>query len=86
MSDENTTEKSNFQAPENHTHFAFLVNDKLQWLHSVDKVLDEAVKVFQSAPTIVEITPEQFEHFLNSGVAPYGKFKLEDKNWVFEEQ
>lgn len=81
---ENTTEKPNFKAPENHTHFAFVVDGKLEWLHSVENVLDGAVKVFQSAPTIVEITAEQFEAFLNSGVAPYGKFKLEDKNWVLE--
>ncbi len=85
MSDENTAEIPTFRAPENHTHFAFVVNGKLQWLHSVDNALDDAVKVFQSTPTVVEITAEQFEAFLNSGVAPYGKFKLEDKNWALEE-
>lgn len=69
-------------APENHTHFAFVVDGELGWLHSIENNLEGAIAVFQSAPTIVQISAEQFVQFLNSPIPPYGNYIWDGSTWT----
>jgi hypothetical protein len=69
-------------APENHTHFAFVVDGELAWLHSIENNLEGAIATFQSAPTIVEISAEQFVTFLNSAIPPYGNYIWDGSTWA----
>lgn len=82
----NQTETPYFKAPENHAHFALVIDGKLSWLHSVDHALSGAVQVFQASPKIIEITSDQFESFLNGGIPPYGNYRLDGENWVLEQE
>jgi hypothetical protein len=68
-------------APENHTHFAIVVDGELAWLHSIDNILGGAVASFQSSPTIVEVSAEQFQSFVNGTVPPYGNYLWDGTNW-----
>jgi len=71
-----------FTAPVNHTHYAFVVDGELGWLHSIDNALEGANAVFKSAPVIVEISEEQFLNFLNGTIPPYGNYKWDGANWT----
>lgn len=68
-------------APENHTHFAIVVDGELAWLHSIDNFLGGAVASFRSSPTIVEISTEQFLEFINGATQPYGNYIWDGTNW-----